>query len=177
MHSTVSGASNLLSTAVKRLQPTPKSASSKLIDCPSNAPLWCGDVGAPCPPSLAPRSLPNALPSLHPRHPIRHTRERNQPFHPNRLQTTDMLHTNRVRWLDHLTRMSPDRLPHKVLFSCLGGNLAISPPGANTSSTTRIHQSDSWLANTANRQEWKRIIHTSRKVYAPPIYSIATNMD
>jgi hypothetical protein len=55
---------------------------------------------------------------------------------------------------------------------------AISPTGAEHIINDRalIHQSDSWFANTANPQEWKRIIHLNPQVYDPTDHPASANL-
>jgi hypothetical protein len=70
--------------------------------------------------------------------------------------------------LGHITRMSQID-SHKALLSRFGSN---HPQGGHFSNwrqhlTSLIHQSDSWLTNTANPQWWKRRFSQSRKVYDP----------
>lgn len=86
-----------------------------------------------------PRDIPQALPPLHPQHPILPPTAK-FPLNPTPMQ--HLLHQsyaliNRLRWLGHLVRMDNGRFPHKALCSRLSGDhpkAGISSHGVNTNS-------------------------------------------
>ena len=73
------------------------------------------------------------------------------------------LRTRRLRWLGHLSRMDPQRLCHKALFSILGSG---RPQGRPFTSWRQHILNDlnfhgiltDWVSLAANRAGWRRLI-------------------